>query len=290
MLNSFRFLCLAASFSLVVVPCESGESAGTVPGRSRDEAQPASAPESVAIAEHIKELGSPNFDKREGATKALNAIGLPALDALRKAAKSDDAEVARRAFRLVQILENSLDQLLVDYRAYGLPLPPANAKLVRFESGGGGTVNGQRMPPTYMLGFLLESASKDKPALLFVGTQQHRCYYCTQADVVEPNRAAAKDFNTWCDLLNCFPSNVGLAIALQCQARGWNELAQELATTSLQDMNVSRRSAVAYLAWAHYQKELLKPHTDRSAIARQMKRLLGSEPGLDTPENCAFLQ
>jgi hypothetical protein len=31
---------------------------------------------------------------------------------------------------------NGFDQLLADYRGYGLPLPPENAKLVRFESGG----------------------------------------------------------------------------------------------------------------------------------------------------------
>src|SRR6516165_5421843 len=63
-------------------------------------------------------------------------------------------------------------QLLADYRAFGLPLPPDNAKLVRFESGGRYILNSKLMPPTYFLGFLLRSATKENPALLLVGTQE----------------------------------------------------------------------------------------------------------------------
>ena len=55
-------------------------------------------------------------------------VGGPALDALRKAASaSPDAEVSRRAAELVVRIEDSLDQLLADYRAFGLPLPPDDA-------------------------------------------------------------------------------------------------------------------------------------------------------------------
>jgi hypothetical protein len=66
----------------------------------------------------------------------------------------------------------SLDQLLAEYRSYGLPLPPVDAKLVRFESGGRYVLNGKLMPPTYFVGFLLRPGTKDKPALVLVGTQE----------------------------------------------------------------------------------------------------------------------
>ena len=85
----------------------------------------------------------------------LKSIGIPALAALRKVAGDDDAEVARQAARLIQIVENGLEQLLIDYRGYDSPLPPDDARLVRFESGGRYILNGELRPPTYAIGFLL---------------------------------------------------------------------------------------------------------------------------------------
>src|SRR5262249_22135279 len=87
-----------------------------------------------AIAALIEQLGSAGYQRREGATRALEKIGRPALAALREAAeKHGDAEVRRRAKGLVEKIENSLEQLLEDYRAYGLPLPPKDAPLINFE-------------------------------------------------------------------------------------------------------------------------------------------------------------
>jgi hypothetical protein len=57
------------------------------------------------IAKLIAQLGSNTFTEREQATKDLAAIGEPALEALRKATKSDDAETRRRASELVKNLE-----------------------------------------------------------------------------------------------------------------------------------------------------------------------------------------
>src|SRR5262249_26245961 len=57
----------------------------------------------------IKQLGSDNFAEREAASKALEAIGEPALEALKKAAtESVDAEVRRRAKQMVQSVEAKL--------------------------------------------------------------------------------------------------------------------------------------------------------------------------------------
>src|SRR5262245_23581464 len=51
----------------------------------------------------IRQLGDEEFDKRESASKALDAIGEPALNALRKAAaSSEDLEIRRRAKRIVE--------------------------------------------------------------------------------------------------------------------------------------------------------------------------------------------
>jgi radical SAM protein with 4Fe4S-binding SPASM domain len=54
------------------------------------------------IAEHIRKLGSNSWTEREAASKALTAIGRPALPALRRALKHQDAEVAARAEWLLE--------------------------------------------------------------------------------------------------------------------------------------------------------------------------------------------
>src|SRR5262245_15206289 len=53
------------------------------------------------VARLIRQLGDSEFTKREQASKELDAIGAPALPALRQAASGEDAEVRRRAERLI---------------------------------------------------------------------------------------------------------------------------------------------------------------------------------------------
>src|SRR6059058_3826548 len=67
-------------------------------------ARPATAQE---IAGFIRKLESRKFREREEATRALEAAGDDALDALRQAAeKSDDPEVRIRARRLIERVES----------------------------------------------------------------------------------------------------------------------------------------------------------------------------------------
>src|SRR5947209_16666024 len=66
------------------------------------------------VARLVKQLGSSKFTERDRARRGLEAIGLPALDALRQAARSPDLETRRRAGELVKRLEEklALDALL----------------------------------------------------------------------------------------------------------------------------------------------------------------------------------
>jgi hypothetical protein len=56
------------------------------------------------IQKYIADLGSPEFEVRERARVELEKIGVPAQEALQKAAKSPDEEVARAATNLLQNL------------------------------------------------------------------------------------------------------------------------------------------------------------------------------------------
>src|SRR5260370_11911151 len=57
------------------------------------------------IGELVQQLGSSKFTERENARRELEGIGAPALEALKKAAKSQDLETSRRAGEIVRLLE-----------------------------------------------------------------------------------------------------------------------------------------------------------------------------------------
>jgi hypothetical protein len=91
--------------------------------------------DSEKIAELVKKLGSDNFEDRESANKELDAIGAPALEALRKAAKSEDAETRMRAEKLVKNIEKRLETArllqptMVRLKYKDLPVKDAIAEL-----------------------------------------------------------------------------------------------------------------------------------------------------------------
>ncbi|HYV38952.1 MAG TPA: hypothetical protein VE988_24925 [Gemmataceae bacterium] len=287
--TSSRFLALALVTGLIGGLCGLSR-AGQAQQKQGDKINDA------AFAKLIEQLGSKQFKERDAADKALERIGYPAIEALRKAAKSSDAEVANRAARLVGILENSLDQLLVDYRDYGMPMPSKDAKLVKFESGGRYIVNDKLMPPTYSVGFLLHPETKDSPASLLVGTKEVRLDLQTPVEVIEPKPGNAKIIND----LSFNPTiyiSTGQIIAIQCKALGWDDLAKELWTLSSTGPKVVNppggipfRTAIANLAWGYYKNELVKPDSDRALAAKQMKKLLAAESEINTEGNQALLK
>src|SRR3954447_6210280 len=80
--------------------------AGLAVGVSAVVPSPAAGPaEASRVAQLIEQLGSASFAERERATEELDAVGVPALEALRKAAASDDPEVRRRAGELLRKVE-----------------------------------------------------------------------------------------------------------------------------------------------------------------------------------------
>lgn len=65
----------------------------------------AEAPSKEKIARLIEQMGSGIFTERENATQQLAGIGVPALEALRKAVKSGDAEIRKRAEEIIPQIE-----------------------------------------------------------------------------------------------------------------------------------------------------------------------------------------
>jgi len=98
--SRFVHLLFLVSFPVLLFWC------GGLPGQEEEKDKPAKEYDAAAITKLIEQLGSPKVTERLEATEALKAIGSPALDNLRKAAKGDDPDVALRAARLVKIIEN----------------------------------------------------------------------------------------------------------------------------------------------------------------------------------------
>src|SRR5207248_6990543 len=65
-------------------------------------------PSAAEVKRLVRRLGSPDFAEREAAGKRLEALGEPALRALRKAEAGEDPEVRRRAGRLARAIERRL--------------------------------------------------------------------------------------------------------------------------------------------------------------------------------------
>ena len=132
-------------------------------------------------------------------------------------------------------------------------------------------------------------------------TQETRLEPDANPKIVPPKPEAAKVLLSYWNCRLAFGLNGGLAAALQCKARGWHDLAEQLWTASIKEStgyhlgahfqppDLPKRTAVAYLAWAHYANELAKPNTDRVKIAKQIRHILATEPRLNTPDNRAFL-
>src|SRR5262245_52352327 len=64
--------------------------------------------EAAEVERLLAQLGSESFAERQAASRRLDLLGEPVLAALKRAVKSDDIEVRRRADELIQRIERRL--------------------------------------------------------------------------------------------------------------------------------------------------------------------------------------
>jgi hypothetical protein len=178
------------------------------------------------------------------------------------------------------------DQAVAEYRALGLPFPAADAPLVQFQQGGEGIRN-------YVLGFLVRPASGKTGATVLIGFR--KVQVSEKLVAVEPNQVTV-------DWLNPIQEEErsGLATAIQCRARGWNKLADQLEEKSLHahigsgiwiepSPGIPLRTALAQLGWSYWTGQIAKPDRDRAAICTKLQATLTLDPTLKTPENASLL-
>jgi hypothetical protein len=92
-MSGHRLLLLAAALALLLGQVTGGEPA---------------EPRAAEVERLVRQLGSDIFQEREAASKALEEIGVPALQALQRATTDKDPEVRRRAAGLVEAVRTRM--------------------------------------------------------------------------------------------------------------------------------------------------------------------------------------
>ena len=171
--------------------------------------------------------------------------------------------------------EPSLPDLLVLYKDLGLPLPPNDAPLVRYEVPGASSRNGGPFIRNKDgLGFLLKPSAKSEPPTLLIGdyTKQLDPIYKPKWSIVQPTLKEVDETD----------SDGGLLFAIQCQARGWDELAAKQFAKSWDGARGTAREQVLRSASDYWEGQLTKAASDRKEIVRRLKDLGRRDKAFDT--------
>jgi hypothetical protein len=190
--------------------------------------------------------------------------------------------------------QDVLATLFDDYKAYGLPLPPKDATLAILPSPSVSVTNGVRQQDMHLVLLVKPATAKDS-AVYWVGCEKGPEWHGIELRPVPPQRASLDntvplppDFRT-----RGFPTYPDLALAIQCRALGWNELAGTLRERSrdkprprhferVRPRPADDRKALAELAWNYYCNQFTRLKTDRKTVVDQMKKLFATPFGLDT--------
>lgn len=189
-----------------------------------------------------------------------------------------------------------LDVLLADYRAHGLPLPPDKAALALRRPGWRQSSNGVEEIVHY-LAFVEKPTNAKEKGSYWIGCD--RLPFTTTAETFDAVPAASATLSksqpvSSFDLPRGFPTNPDLALAIQCKARGWDELARQLLERAHNPPRDARssfsqrpswprddRKALALLAWNHWSNRFADAEADQAEVLRRLNTLLAGPFGLD---------
>jgi hypothetical protein len=189
-----------------------------------------------------------------------------------------------------------LSDLVRIWKDYGLPLPPADAPLVRFTTGSRRLEEDGTGTPLFSMGFQLEAPTASKAGVILAGFTkiEQKQGRGLVIESIKPESEALQGP----DLYEEAPGNGAnslIGTAIQCEARGWSKIAGPLLAIALangaghpysatgQRSGMDAQAALYLFVWNYLQTEAMRPRCDRSGLAVKMKRLLDS--GHDLPRN-----
>lgn len=177
----------------------------------------------------------------------------------------------------------SLDELLKQYKELGLPLPPKDAKLVRYESSISEGINGKLQEIKYFrLAFQIKPATETEGPFLLEGCGERRAWSSVKARQVSPEPSAADGVR--------ISLSEALCTAAQFHSRGWSKLAQRILDISQKNEDGSPKELLLRQAWQYWEWQTSKPKIDRTPAAKHLKQILQSDKKLGTKEHRALLE
>lgn len=164
----------------------------------------------------------------------------------------------------------ALGEVVAEYQRLGFPLPPADAELVRVNWW---REQGQEANEPYFLAFRSPPAGPHAEPTYYLGTPggwSPKYVLPALVERVKPTRLALQGvspgFHDW------------LCLAVQCEVRGWGELARALYHKSLEDLNDSPIRELRKLKWGMLEGSVHVRGIDRAALYRQLKPLADVTP------------
>jgi hypothetical protein len=193
-----------------------------------------------------------------------------------------------------QAQEDVRSALLADYRSHGLPLPPADAVLSLCEYGW--RYSGGKQETSYSLIFVEKPRDDQLPVYWWYGCA--RIPFRTKDPPLQdaPPTVENADRSEPVDPYGvpiAFATHPDLALAIQCQARGWGALAGRLLARAHRNPRSSvrgpeeswpanDRKALALLAWNYWCNRFVEVDADQREVLGRLQRLLAGPYGLDT--------
>ena len=177
----------------------------------------------------------------------------------------------------------TLDELLKEYQALGLPLPPREAKLARYEAIRGYVIDGKAEPPRYQLAFELKPGTASEKPTLLTGLKEWQPAWDPRGREVDLEREDPIDLSLH------YSQEDLLIMAIQCHARKLDKLAGHLLKLS-RDRKNRPPCSLTYLAWDYWEPHLTRAKTDRAPVSKRLKDLMRRDPELDTEYNRALIK
>ena len=149
-----------------------------------------------------------------------------------------------------------------EYKKYELPYPEEDWPLVKVGK-----------LPKYRLGFLVAMPKDRKRGKVLLGTGIHEFKTSAEVELVEADPKLVENDNyIVAGGVRATIWSANLALACQCQERGWNDFAEAVLQCE-RSIAPANRDALIMMARQHYFRRLAAPDADRKKIAELYERL-----------------
>jgi hypothetical protein len=173
-----------------------------------------------------------------------------------KKAPSGEKNKGVDAIPSLQIKESTLEQLLSDYRKYGLPLPPKDAKLMFVKS-----------EDSDADVFWLRAGNKTLPTTILRGLHSREVKVELESDgqTISPDQEKLEGLD--------LDTGQTVVLAAQCHAQGYAKLARHLLKGLDKNEERSLRTALAEAGWIYRVVSLRRPDADWTEIEKNLKAI-----------------